>query len=414
MTPKVLVNLGLYGILSESYAQTQTGQEILTKYQSYLMANEESCEVANNFVREASTCQYDNGIAEALAKVTSYIAENKTSWAIASACEMINRNDSRSNMLNRNAAAQAIKLLEMEEEDVVKYVRSGALKNVMYCEAFRNIAKSVFKEQPIIEHTADYSKFTPVSIVENVGDGHCFVVAGVLYKQDDAGNISECQWNEVSNTFKTVASLLESNMCKVDEEKIYINYANAEYVIEETGKVTRKGNDHEQTYTVENFRDFARMVVMSSNPRTKNQTAGVMEAIALTAESFDDVMTIDKAGIYTTRNDKFVVIESGANIYASLLQSNRHPKWTVNEDAVKALSFIKTKTNTDLGEVYKNAVDSAITEAEKEHKEEMVKQLNENTMLNLKERIELLTEKFKNDPAKLQILSKLAAEVSGL
>ena len=54
MTPKVLKELGLYGILSESYAQTQTGQEILTKYQSDLMANEESCEVANQFVREAS------------------------------------------------------------------------------------------------------------------------------------------------------------------------------------------------------------------------------------------------------------------------------------------------------------------------------------------------------------------------
>lgn len=414
MTLKVLAELGFYGIISEAYAQTQTGQEILTKFQSYLMANPESCEVVNRFVREASACQYDNGIMEALTIVSDYINQNKTSWAIASACEAINRNDSRQNMLNRNAAAQAEKLLEMDEEGVVKYIRSGALKNVMYCEAFRNIAKSVFSEQPIIEHTAEYTKFTPVSIVENVGDGYCFVVSGKLYKQDDAGHITEGAWNEVSNTFRVVASLLESNMTKVDEEKIYINYMNAEYVVEEAGKVTRKGQDHEQTYTTEQFRDFSRMVVMSANPRHKNQTAQVMEAIALLMESYENVMTMDKVGIYTTRNDRFVVIESGSQIYASLIQSNRHPQWTVNEDAVKALSFIKTKTNTDLAENYQNAIDSAISEAEEEHKEEIAKQLEENQVLDLKERVELLTEKWKNDPTKLAILSKLSSEIASL
>lgn len=420
MIPKVLSELGFYGIISEASAQTQTGQEILSKYQAYLMSNPENCELINGFVREASMCQYDNGILETLNIVSSYINQNKTGWAIASACEAINRDDSKRNMLNRNAAAQAVKLLEQDEENIVKYIRSGALKNIMFCEAFRNIAKSVYSSEPIIEHTAEYTKFTPVSIVENMGDGHCFVVAGRLYKQDNEGNILEGQWNEVSNTFKTVASLLESKMTKVDEEKIYVNFNNAEYVIE--GKevneneidvsITRKGNNHEQTYTVEQFRDFSRLAVLSSNPRYKHQIAGVMEAIALTTENFENIVTLDSVGIYTTKNDKFIVIESGSQIYSTLLASNHQTTWTINEDAVKALSFIKTKTNTDLAENYKDAVDNAIDEAEVEHKEEIAKQLEENQILNLKERIALLTEKFKNDPVKLQVLSKLAAEAA--
>jgi hypothetical protein len=44
----------------------------------------------------------------------------------------------------------------------------------------------------------------------------------------------------------------------------------------------------------------------------------------------------------------------------------------------------------------------------------MMEALENDNILSLKERIELLTEKFKNDPAKLAVLSKLAAEVSAL
>lgn len=422
MIPKVLSDLGFYGIISEATAQTQTGQEVLTKYQTYLMSNPESCEVINQFVREANQCLYDNGVVEALTKVSSYINQNKTGWAIASTCEAINRDDSKRNMLNRNAAAQAAKLLEQDEENIVKYIRSGALKNIMFCEHFRNIAKSVYSSNPIIEHTAEYTKVTPVSMLENVAGDTYFVVAGRLYKRNEEGLISEGNWNEVSNTFKTVESLLESNICKVDENSITIDYNKAEYVIE--GKevseneievsITRKGNDHEQTYTVEQFRDFSRMVVLGSNARFKNQVAGVMEAIAQVAENYENISELDNASIFSTRNDKFIVIESGSNIYATLLASNRQTAWTINEDAVKALSFIKSKTNTDLASIYEDSVNSAINIAEENHKEEIEKQLEENQITSLKERIEILTEKFKDDPTKLMILSKVAAKASTL
>ena len=136
---KVLIELGFNDIIAEAHAQTQTGAEVITKYQSYLMTNPESCGVVNQFVREAAQHRYDNGVNEALAIISDYIQSNKTSWALASACESVKNNGSKFNMLNRNAASQVEKLLEQDEENVVKYIRAGALKNVMFCESFRNI-----------------------------------------------------------------------------------------------------------------------------------------------------------------------------------------------------------------------------------------------------------------------------------
>ena len=408
MTYKVLVELGLNGIISEAYAQTQTGNEILTKYRSYLMANQESCGIVNALVRECANCTYDNGINELLGTLSEYIKENKTSWALASACESINNSQQSYNMLNRNAARQVEKLLEQNEENVVKYVRAGALKNVMFCESFRNIAKAVFNDQPIIEHKAEYSKITPVSIVENTQDGYCFVVDGRLFKTTNDGNVMEANWAEVSNSFKTIAQLLQSNLVTVDENKLVINYSNKSYEISEECVV----KFDEKEMTVEQFRDYSSLVVMASNPRHKNQVAGVMEAIALTAENYDSIVSLDHAAVYYTKENRFVVIESNENLYATLISSTRHPAWTINEDAIKTLSFIKTKTNVELNEEYGKAVNEAIEKADEQHREELEKQLNENQILSIKERIELLTERFKNDPAKLAVISKLANEVA--
>lgn len=410
MTYKVLVGLEFTNILSEAYAQTQTGQELLTKYQTYLMANQESCGVVNQFIREASSCQYDNGIVDVLGKVSDYVTENKVSWALASACESINNSQRNYNMLNRNASRQVEKLLEQEETEVVKYIRAGALKNVMFCEAFRNIAKSVFNEQPIIEHKAEYTKITPVSLVENVNDGYCFVVENTLYKVDNAQNIVESNWNEVSNTFKTVSQLLASNITSIDENNINIALNNKTYTVSEEGLV-KVG---EKEMTVEQFRDNSRMQVMATHPNQKNNVAAILEAVALVSENYDNIVSLNNVAIYTTRNDKFIVIESNENLYATLLQSNRHPKWTINENAVNVLSFIKTKTNTELGEEYNKAVTEAVQKADEQHREDLEKQLNENAVLSIKERIALLTEKFKNDPAKLAILSKLATEAANI
>ena len=120
MNIKILAEIDFQSIIGESMAQTQTGAELLNKYKSYLLVNEASCSLINSFVKEAAQHTYDNGVNDALNAVAECINANKASWALASACEAINNDKSSYNYINRNAAKQVEKLLEMDEENVVK------------------------------------------------------------------------------------------------------------------------------------------------------------------------------------------------------------------------------------------------------------------------------------------------------
>lgn len=411
MNNKIIAEMGFGSIIGESTSQTQTGSELLNKYKSHLMANESTCALVNNFVKEASMCMYDNGVNRVLEAVTDYIRSNKTSWALATACESIRANNSSYNYLNLNACKQVEKLLEMEEDDVVKYIKAGALKNVMYCEAFRNIAKQVFKDQPIVEAHVDYTIAHPISITEYMGDGVCFEVNGTLYKIDEDKNIMEANWSEVSNTFKTITQLLESDITSVDNFEINVKVGNAEYIIKEENKVTRKGIDSTLEMTVEQLRDNNRLMINATNPRFKNQMAATLEAIALTCENYSHIVNMDNVSVYTTNRDKFVVIESGSNIYATLLNSNHSAKWTINENVVDALSFIKTHANVNISEHYKETVEQHLEQSTIDEREQIEKNLQDQKTNSYKERIANLIEKFKNDPVKLAVLSKLAQTI---
>lgn len=445
MNFKILAELDFQSIIGESMAQTQTGAELLSKYKSFLLVNEASCSLVNSFVKEAAVHTYDNGVNEALKEIADYIAENKASWALATACESINANTASHNYINRNAAKQVEKLLEMDEANVVRYVKNGALKNVMFCEAFRNIAKQIFKETPMVEASADYVVKHPVAFVENVGDGLCFAVEGKIYKIDDDKNITESVANEVSNTFRTISTILESSCTTIDNHSISVVAGNSVYTISEAGKCEKcklekpgtyegdklpvsdkdvtpdpkKSDDLEaskkkgvkESMTVAELRENNRLVLMTANPRHRNQFAALLEGIALIAENYNDIANMDNVSIYSTKNDKFIVIEGANTLYASLLASNRHAAWTINENAVDALSFIKTKTNVNISENYTDAVKNHLDKASEIEQETIKQELHEQKVMSYKERIEALTEKFKNDPTKLAILSNIAQEL---
>ena len=445
MNIKILADLDFMSIIGESMAQTQTGAEILNKYKSYLLVNEASVALVNSFVKEAAQHTYDNGVNEALTTVADYINENKASWALATACESINADNRSHNYIKRNAAKQVEKLLEMDETNVVKYVKNGALKNVMFCEEFRAIAKQIFKETPMVEAAADYTVKHPVSFVESVGDGLCFAIEGKIYKIDDDRNIVESTSNEVSNTFRTIATILESSNTTIDGHSISVVAGNSTYTISEAGKCEKccskpgkyegdkvpvkkdetvpdpdntddkeknKKKAVKESMTVQQLRENNRLVLMTANPRFRNQLAGLLEGIALIAENYDHIANMDNVSVYETANDRFIVIEGSDKLYASLLASRRHPQWTINENAVDALSFIKAKTNVNISERYTEMVQNHI-EAVSEKEQETIKQeLHEQKMQSYRERIEALTEKFKNDPTKLAVLSSIAQDLA--
>ena len=447
MNVKILAEIDFQSIIGEAMAQTQTGAELLNKYKSYLLVNEASCALINSFVKEAANHTYDNGVNESLSTVAEYISSNKASWALATACESIRNSNASHNYLNANAVKHVEKLLECSEEEIVTNVKNGALKNVMYCEAFRNIAKQIFKETPMVESTNEYKVTHPVAFVESVGDGLCFSVEGKIYKIDDDKNVVEGAANEVSNTFRTISTILESNACTIDGHSISVVAGNSVYTISEAGKCEKckleKPGEFEgdkipavkkektlpkventedpekrnkkavkESFDVAELRENNRLVLMTANPRFRNNLAAILEGIALIAENYENIANMDNVNIYETRNDKFIVIEGGNKLYASLLASNRQAAWTINENAVDALSFIKAKTNVNISENYTEIVKNYMESASEAEQEQKAIELHEQKVQSYKERIEALTEKFQNDPVKLAVLTKLAQELN--
>ena len=414
MKADILVGLGFSQIIAEAQGNTPTGSSLINKYKSILMANESSFSLVNQFINEAAQCRYDAGVVKVLENVSEYIQDNKISWALASACESIERNGQSHNYLNRQACRQVEKLLEMKENDVKSYIKAGALRNVMYCEAFRNIAKQVFRESPIVEANAQYTKVNPVSIVENVGDGLCFQVRGSLYKMDNAGHVQEASWNEVSNDFKTITRLMENKMTTTNGDEICVEWAGNKYKVSKRDEVIRESkNGTSQTFTTAEFRENNRIALMSTNPRYRSQMAEVLESIALLSDLYEQVAVMDNASIYRTDRDEFLVIESGSDLYATLLGSNHQSKWTVNENAIDTLSFIKSKTNVQL-EGYEKNVTEALEKADEESRKVIEERLRNDEISSLKERVAVLTEAFKNDPTKLAILAQTAQKITEL
>lgn len=408
---RILVDLDFNSIIGESLAQTATGETLLNKYKAYLMANEVNCKVVNNFIKEASQHTYDNGVQYVLEQVVDYVDHNKVSWQLATACESINANNTSYNYLNRNAAKQAEKLLEMKEEDVVKYIKAGALKNVMFCEAFRSIAKSVFKNQPMVESNSEYTTIHPISVIEQLSDSLYFEVAGTIYKIDEDKKVSVADRREVSNDFINISNLLESDMVSCVDDTLFVKVGNYEYQISESNKVTKLSADNEKEMTVEQLREDNRLMVMTANPRNKTLLANTLECVAQLVESYDNVVSMDNVQIIATPRDRFIVIESGTNLYASLLASNHNPKWTVNENVMTSLDFIKSKTRVDLSECYREQVKQTISQVSEEKQKEMERELKDKEFESVRDRIANLTERYKNDPAKLAVLSKLAEDL---
>ena len=155
-------------------------------------------------------------------------------------------------------------------------------------------------------------------------------------------------------------------------------------------------------------------MVMTANPRFKNQFASILEGVALIAENYDRIVNLDNVSIFSTKNDRFMVIESNDNLYATLLASNHSQKWTINENAINAVDFIRSKTNVNISDTHADNINAAIQTIDENSKNNFNELQRQTNIQSLKERIEVLTEKFKNDPVKLAVITKLAQDVAEL
>lgn len=413
MVYSTLANMDFATILFEAQANTQTGEQLLNKYKSFLLANEVSCGLVNGFVQEAKSCLYDGGVKYVLEQVSEVINNNKISWQLASACESINRNNKSYNYLNRNAAQQVEKLLEMDESNVIKYIKAGALKNVMFCESFRQIAKQCYGSNCVVEAYEEYVSEHPVSLIESVGSVNFFEVKGKLFKID-GGEVSEAAWNEVSHEFQMITNLLESNLAKFENDTLFINFRDTEYQITEANKVVRLTSNDERELTNEQLREMNNLIVSTIAPRNVHHVASVLEAIALVCENFDSLAILDNTRVISTRNDKFIIIESEGNIYAESIQSTKPGKWAINESVLDAVEYIKKQTKVNISEMFTESIEKAYQERCVEEQEEIKENLKNDQIQERREKIAMLTEKFKNDPVRLAVLSQLAEDLNNI
>ena len=373
---------------------------------------------------------YDGGIVNVVNTISDVIDENRISWQLATACEAINANRSSYNYLNRNAASTVEKLLEQNEENVVKYIKAGALKSVMFCEAFRNIVNGVFTDcQTIV--TEEYTATHPVSYVEESEGKKYFEVLGNIYAIDGS-EIKEAKASEVSGDFLVISRLLESGNARFDANadengRLTVDTPLAVYEIyvdEDCKKCTRTskpknavdkdadGKDIKtESITFSNeyeLREHNRLVVGATGYNQRNRVAELLEGIARAYEHFENFMLLDNTQIIESKNDKFVVIENAENAYAYLLSSNHNSGWKLNTTIVEAINFIKKKTNLNIAKDYKSNVDEQIKKTEAEKAQQIEEDIKKGELAARKQKIEMLTEKFKDDPSALAILSKVA------
>ena len=177
-------------------------------------------------------------------------------------------------------------------------------------------------------------------------------------------------------------------------------------------KITEGNKVHE--YTVDQLREHNCLLVQNYGPQRRMAEEQLLEAIAKTCENYDNVMLMDAVTIFSTPSHKFIVIESGDNAHAESIWSNRTPKWSCTSNILETVNFIKKKTNVDLSEQYAEKIQNLIAEAEKKDAETLKESLRQNEIQLRREKIEKLTQQFKNDPVKLAVLSKAAADLSAL
>lgn len=413
---KTLVKLDFPTILFEASAQTTTGQDLINKYKKACMMGETTCAMVNNFIREAKDFTYDSGVAEALGRVSDVLNANKYSWAISSACESIQANKSTYNYLARNAAEKVMPILEMEEDEVVQYIKSGAFKSVMHVEQFRNIAKSIYKDQPIVEYIDNFKASRPISMVEDNEDVIFFEVLGNIYKIQDK-LLYEAKANEVSDTFITISQLLESNMVSLDtvNETVTLNFGNKKYEVSNQDEVTLISGDNKKVMTASQLRENNNLYISAlPNTASKYNQAAVLEALAKLVENFDKVHVMDNVYVIESQFDKFFIIENDGKAVVKSIVSGHNVRLNEAGDITEVLNTVKKQTKVDLTEKFSEAIGKNIRDAEETEAKQIQESLEESQNDQRRQKIAELTQRYKNDPAKLAVLSKIASELNAL
>ena len=418
MSVKLMKNLQFAEKLNATQAITEAGKELLNNYRAYVYSNAPTCSVVNGFVAEASKYTFDAGLASILESVTNYINENKISWKLASACESINNNNSQFNYINKIGVQQVEKLLEMNESEVVSYIKAGSLKGIQYIPEFRQICKEVYRENVTEAKAPNYTVTNPISYVAVNENTQYFNVLGKTYKlEGDKINEAHCD----DPKYIRVNALLES--FTRDGEKIFYEYQGAHgdkvrYTIDENGLTFSKGQINEHFEKPENFLEYTNMVSRTMPMHEKVKFMNISNAINEVFENMSNVVILDCAKILNASNGTIcAIIEGKDNVNLTVFRSvNAGTSCTNYDYVVEALNNVIKISGIDLKPMFEERINEDFKKQDPEAKEirEELEANKDAQFAIRKKKIAMLAEQYKNDPVRIALLNKVAKDLNML
>lgn len=418
MNIKLLKNLEFAEKINKTEAVTEAGKEMLSRYRGYMYSNPVSCNVVNSFIAEAQKFSFDTGLVSILESVLSVLNESKISWKLATACEALGNNNSSYGYIAKIGVEQVEKLLEMDEAEVVSYIKAGSLKGIQYIPEFRAICKEVYKSTVNEVHGSEFKVTNPFCYVHIVeGKDKYIDVLGKTFKITES-SVEEATCD--NSKFNKINSLLK-NFSIVDEHLVteYRGIHNdvARFELEE-GKLTfTKGQIKEEFTTPAEFTVYCNN---ASKVMPMNEKMNWMNATAIVAEVFeamDSIVVLDCAKVLEAANGTIcAIIEGKDNVNLTVFRSINAGTSSKNYDyVVEALQNVTKISGIDLRPLYESRIDEECKKQDPEKykmiKEELEAQKNEE-IANRKKKIAMLAEQFKNDPAKITLLNKAAKELA--
>ena len=405
MTIKLLKDLDFANKLSVAEPVTEAAQSVVRNYRGYLYMNPANCTVVNNFIREAQQYGYDKGMSQILDSVQSFVNENRISWALATACESIAANNSTYSYIAKLGISKVEKLLEMNESDVIAYIKAGALKGVKYIPEFREICKEVYKSQ-ISEsvQTVNYEMHTPFSYTIVEGKDTICMIGGKAYRINE-NHVEETECNDV--TFNRVNAHLTA--FKQVGEAIEYKYGDITFSINEDKLTVNKGESvlgvFESNIDFLKFADtYSRAIV---NGRQFMTIAG---AVGEVFENCEGISIIDMARQFNcTNGTSGYIIEAKDNVI-SVANGNKNDSVFM----IDALQNINENCGIDVKVIYESRINEDMKKGNPEQyaaiNEELQKTKDAQAEIRYR-KIEQLAESLKDNPAAIAVLNSVTKEL---
>ena len=419
MSIKLMKDLQFAEKLNSTQAISEAGKELLNNYRAYVYSNAPTCAVVNAFVNEAQHYSFDAGVSTILESVQNFINENRISWKLATACESINNNQSTFNYINKIGVQQVEKLLEMNENDVVSYIKAGSLKSFQYIPEFRQICKEVYKQNITETKAPNFTVSNPMSFVLVTENCQYFNVCGKTFKIED-NKIDEAVCDD--KLFNDVNRLLEG--FRRDGENLVVEFKSAHgdvltFTLNENGLELTNGRAiNEKFDNAVKFMDYVNVVSRTMNVNEKMNFMNLSSNIAKVLENMDNVVLLDCVKLLESGDGTVCAIsEANNNVNLTVFRSFKYGTSSKNFDFVaEALNNVVKLTGIDLTPMFEDRINEDCKKNNKEE-QELREQLeaNKEAQFNIRrKKIAMLAEQYKNDPVRLALLNKVAKDLKSL